>query len=55
MVDCEHGHYDDSDMHDAVATISGSGVSPIIRARSGAPETIMRALDTGTQCVYRMT
>ncbi|KAK8845536.1 hypothetical protein IAR55_006251 [Kwoniella newhampshirensis] len=48
IIDCEHGHFGDSDMHDSVAAVSGSGVSPVIRVRSAQPETIKRALDTGT-------
>ncbi|WRT63128.1 uncharacterized protein IL334_000031 [Kwoniella shivajii] len=51
VIDCEHGHIGDADMHDMVAAVSGSGVSPIIRIRSADPETIKRALDTGTHGV----
>ena len=36
-------------MHDMVATIASTGVSPIVRIRSGEAPLIKRALDTGAQ------
>ncbi|WWD18885.1 hypothetical protein CI109_103340 [Kwoniella shandongensis] len=47
IVDCEHGHIGDEQMHNSVSAISALGVSPIIRVRGPAPENLKRALDTG--------
>ncbi|WVW85171.1 hypothetical protein I302_107209 [Kwoniella bestiolae CBS 10118] len=47
IVDCEHGHVGDDQMHNAVAGIAFNGCSPIIRIRSPHPDLIKRALDTG--------
>ncbi|TVY20390.1 2-dehydro-3 [Lachnellula arida] len=49
VIDCEHGHIGDSDMHDMVTAVSGSGVSPIIRIQGQSGDLIKRALDTGAQ------
>lgn len=46
-MDAEHGALGDESVHNAVAAISGLGVSPIIRVRSPLHDTIKRALDTG--------
>ncbi|KAL1863415.1 hypothetical protein Plec18167_000508 [Paecilomyces lecythidis] len=48
IIDCEHGNIDDSSMHDMVSSISGSGVSPVIRVPELGKAVIKRALDTGT-------
>lgn len=47
IIDCEHGNIGDDSMHNAVASISALGVSPIIRIRGPAHDIIKRALDTG--------
>lgn len=47
IVDAEHGALGDESVHNAVAAISGLGVSPIVRVRSPAHDIIKRALDTG--------
>jgi 4-hydroxy-2-oxoheptanedioate aldolase len=47
IIDCEHGHIADDAMHNSVAAISSLEVSPIIRIRGPAHDTIKRALDTG--------
>lgn len=39
-------------MHDSVLAISSASVSPLIRVASDAPETLKRALDTGTQYAF---
>lgn len=54
IIDCEHGHIGDSDMHNAVSAISALGVSPIIRIRGTGSDIIKRALDTGAQSVPRV-
>lgn len=36
-------------MHDMVAAIAGSGVSPIVRTRGPTLPLVKRALDTGAQ------
>lgn len=46
------GNINDSDMHDQVSAISGSGASPIVRVRGSSMPIIKRALDTGAQSVY---
>ncbi|KAF3067396.1 5-keto-4-deoxy-D-glucarate aldolase [Daldinia childiae] len=47
VIDCEHGNIGDADMHDMVAAVSGSGVSPVVRIPSLDGKLIKRALDTG--------
>ncbi|KAF2165445.1 hypothetical protein M409DRAFT_24294 [Zasmidium cellare ATCC 36951] len=47
IVDREHGHVDDSQMHDMVPTVASSGVSPIVRIAGFKGSEIKRALDTG--------
>ncbi|KAI2776107.1 Pyruvate/Phosphoenolpyruvate kinase-like domain-containing protein [Daldinia loculata] len=47
IIDCEHGNIDDSDMHDMVAAVSGSGVSPVVRIPSLDGTFMKRALETG--------
>ncbi|MCJ1301863.1 hypothetical protein MMC08_004664 [Hypocenomyce scalaris] len=47
VIDCEHGNIGDSDMHDMVTAVAGSGVSPIIRILGPSGTLIKRALDTG--------
>ncbi|KAH8895579.1 Phosphoenolpyruvate/pyruvate domain-containing protein [Thozetella sp. PMI_491] len=47
IVDCEHGNIDDSDMHDMVAAVAGSAVSPVVRIASADGTRIKRALDAG--------
>ncbi|KAK5120784.1 hypothetical protein LTR85_005850 [Meristemomyces frigidus] len=47
LIDCEHGNIGDSDMHDMVTAVAGSGVSPLIRVRGAEGPLIKRALDTG--------
>lgn len=49
IVDCEHGHHSDDDMHDCVNVIASEGVSPIVRLRAGEYGLIKRALDCGAQ------
>lgn len=51
IIDCEHGHIDDGDMHAATAAIAALGVSPLVRIRSTHSDLIKRALDTGAQYV----
>lgn len=46
-MDAEHGALGDESVHNAVAAISGLGVSPIVRVRSPAHDVVKRALDTG--------
>lgn len=43
------GHIDDSEMHDMVVAVSGSGVSPIVRIAGQSGMLIKRALDSGAQ------
>ncbi|KAI1618773.1 Pyruvate/Phosphoenolpyruvate kinase-like domain-containing protein [Exophiala viscosa] len=47
IIDQEHGHIGDSEMHDMVVAVSGSGVSPIVRIAGLSGMLIKRALDTG--------
>ncbi|ODN97163.1 hypothetical protein I350_08143 [Cryptococcus amylolentus CBS 6273] len=47
IIDCEHGHIGDDQMHNSVSAISALGVSPIIRVRGPQPDILKRALDTG--------
>ncbi|KAI0181269.1 Pyruvate/Phosphoenolpyruvate kinase-like domain-containing protein [Hypoxylon sp. FL1284] len=47
VIDCEHGNTSDSDMHDMVVAVSGSGISPVVRIPSHDGAVIKRALDTG--------
>ncbi|KAI1653437.1 Pyruvate/Phosphoenolpyruvate kinase-like domain-containing protein [Daldinia decipiens] len=47
VIDCEHGNIDDSNMHDMVAAVSGSGVSPVVRIPSLDGTFMKRALETG--------
>lgn len=51
IIDCEHGHIGDDQMHNSVSAISALGVSPIIRVRGPQPDILKRALDTGAQYV----
>ncbi|KAF2686505.1 2,4-dihydroxyhept-2-ene-1,7-dioic acid aldolase-like protein [Lentithecium fluviatile CBS 122367] len=46
-VDCEHGNIDDGQMHEAVAAIAASGVSPIVRIAANEAWMVKRALDAG--------
>ena len=45
------GNIDDSNMHDMVAIVASTGVSPIIRLAGLTGPYIKRALDTGAQYV----
>ncbi|ODO02040.1 2,4-dihydroxyhept-2-ene-1,7-dioic acid aldolase [Cryptococcus wingfieldii CBS 7118] len=47
IIDCEHGHIGDDQMHNSVSAISALGVSPIIPVRGSQPDLLKRALDTG--------
>ena len=51
IIDCEHGHVDDRDMHTATTAIAALGVSPLVRLRSTHSDLIKRALDAGAQYV----
>ncbi|KAF1951467.1 Phosphoenolpyruvate/pyruvate domain-containing protein [Byssothecium circinans] len=46
-VDCEHGNIDDGQMHEAVAAIAATGVSPIVRIAANEAWMVKRALDCG--------
>ncbi|KAF2274531.1 Phosphoenolpyruvate/pyruvate domain-containing protein [Westerdykella ornata] len=46
-VDCEHGNIDDGQMHEAVAAIAATGVSPIVRIAANEAWMVKRALDAG--------
>ncbi|KAF2120585.1 Pyruvate/Phosphoenolpyruvate kinase-like domain-containing protein [Lophiotrema nucula] len=46
-VDTEHGNIDDGQMHEAVAAIAATGVSPIVRIAANEAWMVKRALDTG--------
>lgn len=47
IIDCEHGHIGDDNMHNAVSAIAALDCSPIIRVRGTSPDILKRALDTG--------
>ncbi|PQE18754.1 2,4-dihydroxyhept-2-ene-1,7-dioic acid aldolase protein [Rutstroemia sp. NJR-2017a WRK4] len=47
IIDCEHGHIDDSSMHSSTAAIAALGVSPLVRLRMTHSDLIKRALDAG--------
>jgi 4-hydroxy-2-oxoheptanedioate aldolase len=51
IIDREHGHIGDSDMHDMVSATVAAGASPVIRIRGPGADLIKRALDTGAQYV----
>lgn len=51
IIDGEHGHIGDDQMHNSVAAVSGQGVSPIIRVRGTSADILKRAIDTGAQFV----
>ena len=46
-VDTEHGLLSDSHMHESVAAIAASGVSPVVRIPSNEAWMVKRALDSG--------
>ncbi|ORY13470.1 Pyruvate/Phosphoenolpyruvate kinase-like domain-containing protein [Clohesyomyces aquaticus] len=46
-VDTEHGNIDDGQMHEAVAAIAATGVSPIVRIAANEAWMVKRALDAG--------
>ncbi|KAF2638162.1 Phosphoenolpyruvate/pyruvate domain-containing protein [Massarina eburnea CBS 473.64] len=46
-VDCEHGNIDDGQMHEAVAAIAATGVSPLVRIAANEAWMVKRALDAG--------
>ncbi|KAF2472017.1 Phosphoenolpyruvate/pyruvate domain-containing protein [Lindgomyces ingoldianus] len=46
-VDGEHGNIDDGQMHEAVAAIAATGVSPIVRIAANEAWMVKRALDAG--------
>ena len=46
-VDTEHGNIGDPDMHEAVAAIASTGVSPIVRIAANEHWMVKRALDCG--------
>ncbi|KAF2745216.1 Phosphoenolpyruvate/pyruvate domain-containing protein [Sporormia fimetaria CBS 119925] len=46
-VDCEHGNIDDGQMHEAVAAIAATGVSPVVRIAANEAWMVKRALDAG--------
>ncbi|KAF2266862.1 Phosphoenolpyruvate/pyruvate domain-containing protein [Lojkania enalia] len=46
-VDMEHGNIDDGQMHEAVAAIAATGVSPLVRIAANEAWMVKRALDAG--------
>ncbi|EAW07697.1 HpcH/HpaI aldolase family protein [Aspergillus clavatus NRRL 1] len=46
-VDTEHGNIADAQMHEAVAAIAATGVSPIVRIAANEGWMVKRALDSG--------
>ena len=46
-VDTEHGNISDSQMHESVAAIAATGVSPVVRIASNESWMVKRALDAG--------
>lgn len=51
LVDQEHGNIDDGAMHEAVAAIAATGVSPIVRIPDNQGWMVKRALDAGAHGV----
>ncbi|TYJ56731.1 hypothetical protein B9479_002501 [Cryptococcus floricola] len=51
IIDCEHGHISDDQMHNSVSAIAALGCSPIIRVRGPQPDLLKRALDTGAHAL----
>lgn len=51
LVDCEHGHLDDSAMYHSVAAIAAAGSSPIVRIPGCEAWMIKRVLDAGAHGV----
>jgi len=47
LIDCEHGNISDDNMHEAIASVSKFGVSPIVRIPDAQGWMIKRALDAG--------
>ncbi|KAK4503100.1 hypothetical protein PRZ48_006527 [Zasmidium cellare] len=52
VIDREHGHVDDSQMHDMVPIVASSGVSPVVRIAGFKGSEIKRALDAGAQYIF---
>ncbi|KAF2145602.1 uncharacterized protein K452DRAFT_295208 [Aplosporella prunicola CBS 121167] len=50
-VDTEHGNIDDGQMHEAVAAIAATGVSPLVRIAANEAYLVKRALDAGAHGV----
>ncbi|ODO01984.1 2,4-dihydroxyhept-2-ene-1,7-dioic acid aldolase [Cryptococcus wingfieldii CBS 7118] len=51
IIDCEHGHFSDDQMHNSVSAIAALGRCPIIRVRGPQPDLLKRALDTGAHAL----
>ena len=50
-VDGEHGNMADNQMHEAVAAIAASGVSPVVRIAANEDWMVKRALDSGAHAI----
>jgi len=50
-VDGEHGNIADNQMHEAVAAIAASGVSPVVRIAANEDWMVKRALDSGAHAI----